>query len=51
MIDIRVVLIAATIAGVVWIGGETIQGVRWVKHHVQHAVHVLVHPHQAETKP
>lgn len=50
MIDPRVVLIAAAIYGVIWIGGESIKGVRWVKHHTQSAIHHVLHPHEKDVR-
>lgn len=50
MVDPRVILIAAGIYGLFWLGGESIKGVRWVKHHVQSAVHHVLHPHEQDAK-
>ena len=46
MIDPRVILIAMAIYGIVWIGGESIKGVRFVKHKIQSAIHAVIHPGQ-----
>jgi hypothetical protein len=49
MIDPRLVLVLAAVYSVIWLGSESIKGVRWVKHHAQHAIHHVLHPH-AEPK-
>jgi hypothetical protein len=40
--DPRIILIALAIYGVVWIGGESVKGLRWVKHHTKSAIHHIV---------
>jgi hypothetical protein len=50
MVDPRVVLVALAVATVVWLGGETIRGVRWVKHHVQAVAHHVRHPHEKDIR-
>lgn len=49
--DTRVILIVAAISAVIWIGGETVKGVRWVKHHVKDAITKVVHPHRPDIRP
>lgn len=44
MVDPKVLLVALGVALTVWIGGETVRGVRWVKHHTQAAIHHILHP-------
>jgi hypothetical protein len=46
MVDPRTLLIIIAISGVVWIGGETVVGLRWVKHHTKSAIHYVLHPHK-----
>ena len=46
MIDPRVALVILGLMGTIWLGGESIKGLRWVKHHTQSAIHHVLHPHE-----
>lgn len=51
MVDPRVILIAAAIAGSIWVGGEVVQGTKAVIHGVKHAIVKVVHPHRHADEP
>jgi hypothetical protein len=48
MVDPRVILLCAALAGGWYLGGQAVKGVKAVGHAVQHAAHHVLHPHERE---
>lgn len=45
MVSGQALLIAAAVALTIWLGGESIKGVKWVKHHAKCGVMKVVGKH------
>lgn len=49
MPDPKAVLVMLGVVLTIWVGSETVKGVKWIGRHVKQGITHVVHPHQ-ETK-